>query len=57
MGNLRQRIVHIFGTKIDDKLVPVDEKTTVSGIQGYVLKPDAANEVAECSFSLSMVDL
>lgn len=42
MGNLRQRIVHIFGTKIDDKLVPVDEKTTVSGIQGYVLKPDAA---------------
>ena len=31
-----------MGQKIDDKLVPVDEKTTVSGIQGYVLKPDVA---------------
>ena len=41
-GNLRRRLTHIFGSKLDDKLVPVEEQTTVSGIRGFVLKPEAA---------------
>ena len=49
-GNLRQRLVHIFGSKIDDKLVPVEEMTTVSGIQGYVLKPEAAKRTRGMQF-------
>ena len=49
-GNLRQRLVHIFGSKIDDKLVPVEETTTVSGIQGYVLKPEAAKRTRGMQF-------
>ena len=42
VDNLRKRIGHIFGNKIDDKLVPVQEKTPVVEIQGFVLKPTAA---------------
>jgi len=41
-GKLKQRLVHIFGKKIEDKLVPVEENTTVSAINGFVLKPEAA---------------
>ena len=41
-GKLKQRLVHIFGNKIDDKLVPVEENTSVSSINGFVLKPEAA---------------
>ena len=41
-SNLRRRLVHIFGSKFDDKLVPVEETTTVSSINGFVLKPEAA---------------
>lgn len=41
-GNLRRRLTHIFGSKLDDKFVPVEEQTTVSGIRGFVLKPEAA---------------
>ena len=41
-GKLKQRLVHIFGNKIEDKLVPVEENTSVSAINGFVLKPEAA---------------
>lgn len=41
-SNLRRRLVHIFGSKFDDKLVPVEEITTVSSINGFILKPEAA---------------
>jgi len=41
-ANLRRRLTHIFGVKLDDKLVPVEEQTTVSGIRGFVMKPEAA---------------
>ena len=40
--NLRKRIVHIFGSKMDEKLVPVEESTSVSSVSGFVLKPNAA---------------
>ena len=39
-SNLRKRIISIFGNKIDEKLVPVKEKTSVVEIYGFILKPD-----------------
>ena len=39
-GNLRQRIVAVFGTKMNEKLVPIDEKTDIVAIKGFVAKPE-----------------
>jgi len=39
-GNLRQRIVHIFGSKTNQKLVPVGEETQVVKISGFINKPE-----------------
>ncbi len=38
-GNLRQRLVGIWGTNANKKLVPVSEETDVIKIQGYIGKP------------------
>ncbi|MEE9407808.1 MAG: DNA mismatch repair endonuclease MutL [Polaribacter sp.] len=38
-GNLRQRIVAVFGSKMNEKLVPIDEKTDIVAIEGFVAKP------------------
>ncbi len=39
-GNLRQRIVKIFGEAVNKKLVPVQEETDILKIGGFVGKPD-----------------
>ena len=39
-SNLRQRIVAVFGSKMNEKLVPIDEKTDILDITGYVAKPE-----------------
>lgn len=39
-GNLRKRIVAILGAGHNDKLVPVDEKTDVVTITGFIVKPE-----------------
>lgn len=39
-SNFRQRIVNIFGTKCNEKLVPVNEETEVVKISGFVGKPE-----------------
>ena len=39
-GNLKQRIVGIFGGKTNEKLVPVAEETDIVTIQGFVVKPE-----------------
>ena len=36
----RQRIVGIFGNKYKERLVPVEEKTSITTIEGFVLKPE-----------------
>ncbi len=41
---LRQRIVHVFGSKFDERLVPVSETTDMVAITGFVLKPDFAKK-------------
>ncbi len=38
-SNLRKRIVAIFGNKMNEKLVPLDEKTDIMTIRGFVAKP------------------
>lgn len=38
--NTRQRIVSIFGKKYNERLVPVDEETSITKISGFVLKPE-----------------
>ena len=39
-SNLRKRIVAVFGSKMNEKLVPIDEKTDLITIKGFVAKPE-----------------
>ncbi|MBL7472161.1 DNA mismatch repair endonuclease MutL [Robertkochia sediminum] len=39
-ANIRQRIVHVFGNKTNERLVPVSEETGVVNISGFVFKPE-----------------
>ncbi len=43
-GNIRQRIVHIFGNQINEKLLPVEAKTELVKITGYIGKPETARK-------------
>lgn len=43
-GNLRQRIVGIFGKSLNDKLVPVEEVTDYVSVSGFIGKPDVAKK-------------
>ncbi|EAR01012.1 DNA mismatch repair endonuclease MutL [Maribacter sp. HTCC2170] len=40
----RQRIVHIFGSRTNEKLVPVNEETQVVKISGFINKPEFAKK-------------
>ena len=44
VSNYRQRIVNIFGSKTNEKLVPVNEDTEVLNISGFVGKPEFAKK-------------
>jgi DNA mismatch repair protein MutL len=39
-GNLRKRIVAVFGSKMNEKLVPIKEHTDILTIEGFVAKPE-----------------
>ncbi len=43
-NDLRKRIVHIFGRKTNEKLVPVQEDTQVVKISGFIQKPEFAKK-------------
>ena len=43
-SNMRQRIVNIFGTKTNEKLVPVSEETEIVSLEGFVVKPEFAKK-------------
>ncbi len=45
-----QRIVQIFGKKIQDKLVPVSEETPHMNIKGFILKPELAKKTKGTQF-------
>nr|MBD3623017.1 DNA mismatch repair endonuclease MutL [Sunxiuqinia sp.] len=40
----RQRIVHIFGSKMEHRLVPVNEETEVVKVSGFICKPEFAKK-------------
>lgn len=42
--NFRQRIVHVFGKRTNEKLVPVEEETAVVKISGFIFKPQFAKK-------------
>jgi DNA mismatch repair protein MutL len=43
-SNFRQRIVHVFGTKYNEKLVPVEEYTDIVSVSGFISKPEMAKK-------------
>ena len=43
-ATLRQRIVNVFGSKYNEKLVPVEEETPILKITGFIGKPEFAKK-------------
>lgn len=43
-GSLRQRIVDVFGKRLNQNILPVGVETTVCNITGFVGKPEAARK-------------
>lgn len=43
-GSLRQRIVAIFGKAYDEKIVPLDEETSIVDVKGFIGKPESAKK-------------
>lgn len=43
-GNLKQRIVQVFGRKIEPQLVPISEETEIVAVKGFVGKPESAKK-------------
>ncbi len=43
-GSLKQRIVHVFGNSYNQRLVPVEEETTIINLNGFIGKPEFAKK-------------
>ena len=41
---LKQRIVHLFGNNYKERLIPVEEETTIINLKGYIGKPEFAKK-------------
>lgn len=42
--SLKQRIIHLLGNQYNQRLVPVEEETTIINLRGYVGKPEFARK-------------
>lgn len=42
--SLKQRIVHLFGNNYNQRLVPVEEETTIVTVDGFIGKPEFARK-------------
>ncbi|SFC01616.1 DNA mismatch repair protein MutL [Parapedobacter composti] len=42
--SLKQRIVHLFGNAYNQRLVPVEEETTIINLSGFIGKPEYAKK-------------
>lgn len=51
-GNFRQRIINVFGKKMDAHLIPVNVETELARIEGFVGEPRSARKKAPSSISL-----
>ncbi len=45
-GNLRQRLVDLYGKSYNERLVPVSEETDIIKIEGFIVKPEFARKTA-----------
>lgn len=43
-GNLKQRLMGVFGSSYNTRLVPVEEDTAIVHIKGFVIKPEFAKK-------------
>ena len=43
-SNLRKRIVHLFGSRMNTRLVPLEEETQVLQLAGFICKPEFAKK-------------
>ena len=43
-GKLRHRIVDLFGKNFNEKLVPINEETSITKIEGFIGKPEFARK-------------
>lgn len=43
-SSLKQRIVHLFGANYNQRLIPVEEETTIINLKGYIGKPEFAKK-------------
>ncbi|RZL63980.1 MAG: DNA mismatch repair endonuclease MutL, partial [Pedobacter sp.] len=41
---MKQRIVHLFGNNYNERLIPVEEETTIINLKGYIGKPEFAKK-------------
>jgi DNA mismatch repair protein MutL len=41
---LKQRIIHLFGNTYNQRLIPVEEETSIINIKGYIGKPEFAKK-------------
>ena len=53
VSQLRQRILAIFGKKLNQQLLNIEVNTTMVKISGYVAKPETARKKGPISISLS----
>lgn len=51
-GKFRQRIIQIFGKKLDTGLIPVEEKTDLINIKGYIVRPEFLRKTKQAQFFL-----
>jgi DNA mismatch repair protein MutL len=54
--SLKKRIISIFGEKIREHLVPVDEKTQIANLYGFILKPEYAKNLDQLNIFLLIID-
>jgi DNA mismatch repair protein MutL len=43
-SSLKLRIVHLFGSNYNERLIPVEEETTIINLKGYIGKPEFAKK-------------
>lgn len=41
---IKQRVVHLFGSNYNERLIPVEEETTIINLKGYIGKPEFAKK-------------
>ena len=43
-ATIKQRVVHLFGNNYNERLIPVEEETSIINLKGYIGKPEFAKK-------------